>query len=418
MDIFRGLKELFRHKLANTFLLVYVIITLLWLLLSSLWLFPGSTPTQTLQETSIKVLYLFSVGFGLYLMLVKLLTNRDKIEAFARAHVMMYQNVISNSPMGMHHYELKENGDLVFVEANPAADKMLGFKHTLLYGKTIEEAFPGFRTGSTVPQLYKDIAAGKLPFQVQRVAYKDPAVRLDGMYEIYAFQTSENHCTVEFIDITKQEQEKRLLERSLKEKEILLQEVHHRVKNNLQITISLLNLQSARFTDPNTIAAFNDAISRLQVMALSHQNLYQSKDFSNLDMKSFFTEIADALSYMWSSGEPTPIKYNLESFALTIDRAIPSGLVLNELLTNALKHAFPGDKNQWKPKISISSRIIEGKMELIVADNGIGIKTKSTAPGLGASLIGSLVHQLRGTIDYHRNGGTIATLRIPLTNEE
>jgi PAS domain S-box-containing protein len=329
-----------------------------------------------------------------------------------------YKSIVNNSPLGMHHYELKDDGRLIFIDANPAADAMLGFKHEPLYGLPIEEAFPGHAagTGSKVPQLYKDICLGKLPLQIQQVNYKDKTNNIDGIFEIYAFQTSKNHCTVKFLDITKQEQEKKLLEKSLKEKEVLLQEVHHRVKNNLQITVSLLNLQMDRFEDPAIVAAFSDAISRLQVMALSHQSLYQSRDFSKLDMRKFIAEIVDAVIYLGSPDTLTPVEYHLADCSLTLDKAIPCGLIINELLTNTLKHAFPSGQ-AWDPKVIIKSAIHGNIVEISVEDNGIGAKTFSTDPGLGMMLIDSLVHQLKGSIEYHRNGGTRSTLRIPLNDE-
>jgi two-component sensor histidine kinase len=202
------------------------------------------------------------------------------------------------------------------------------------------------------------------------------------------------------------------LKESLREKELLLKEVHHRVKNNMQVISSLLNLQSRYVKGKRNIAIFNESQNRIKSMALVHEKLYQSKDLTTIDLNDYLESLADGLLTFY---KPTArnISCEIEADSVTIgsDTAVPFGLIINELLSNSLKHAFSEHKNG---AIKIIFRIISIKedieYELIVSDNGIGLpedldirKTKS----LGLQLITSLAeHQLQGRLELNRNNGT------------
>ena len=147
------------------------------------------------------------------------------------------------------------------------------------------------------------------------------------------------------IDITDRKKNEEHIQESLREKEVLLKEVHHRVKNNMQVISSLLNLQASRIEDPAVKEALRDSQSRVRAMAIIHESLYQSDDMSEINLKPYLRKLAANLfrTYNTSSANIT-LKMDAEDVFLDIDQAIPCGLVLNELLSNSLKYAFPEDR--------------------------------------------------------------------------
>lgn len=199
------------------------------------------------------------------------------------------------------------------------------------------------------------------------------------------------------------------LKKSLKEKETLLREIHHRVKNNLQIISSLLTLQSQYIKDNNDATMLTESQNRIISMSLIHEKLYQSKDLAKIDFKEYTEDLVTGLfqSYGISSSRIT-LNLDIEKISLTIDSAIPCGLIINELVTNSLKYAFPGDK---KGEIKVTLHSIGAKVfELVVSDNGIGIPKEldfRNIESLGLHLVTILVeNQLHGEIYLNRDNGT------------
>jgi PAS domain S-box-containing protein len=197
------------------------------------------------------------------------------------------------------------------------------------------------------------------------------------------------------------------LNASLEEKIILLREVHHRVKNNLQILISLMNLQSRTITDPQVNAALKDSTQRIRAMSMVHEKLHTGRDLAHIEFINYLSSLANS-QFAFYQLSPGKVKLELhgENIMLDIDTAIPLGLVMNELVSNALKHAFPGDR---KGTIRIDARETEGRLEITFADNGIGIPEGfdwKAAPSLGLRLVNILIEQLSGTIELDRTTGT------------
>jgi len=217
-------------------------------------------------------------------------------------------------------------------------------------------------------------------------------------------------------DITERRQMEEQIRNSLREKETLLREVHHRVKNNFQVILSLLNLQSANIEDPGMKKYFIDAQNRIRSMALVHELLYQSVDISRLDISRYITTIVNELHASFHHAVPScEPRVEVGRIELTIDQAIPCGLIINELLTNALKYAFPPGW-EGKPEILISMSEREGMIELVVGDNGVGLPESfdiSSTQTLGLSLTPMLAKQLLGTFQIGRSRGTLFTVRFP-----
>jgi two-component sensor histidine kinase len=195
---------------------------------------------------------------------------------------------------------------------------------------------------------------------------------------------------------------------SLKEKEVMLQEIHHRVKNNLQIILSLLRLQSARIEDEKIKEKFRDSQNRIRSMALIHEKLYRSEDFSRVDFSDYIQSIMDHLFSTYGAVKKD-ISYELDihDVFLDINKAIPCGLIINELLSNSLKHAFPGNR---KGKITVKMTSNGGdKFSLIIKDDGVGFPDDfdfEKAVTLGIQVVSDLVNQIEGTIEIDRESGT------------
>jgi two-component sensor histidine kinase len=202
---------------------------------------------------------------------------------------------------------------------------------------------------------------------------------------------------------------------SLREKEVLLQEVHHRVKNNMQIISSLFNLQSRHIKDKRTLEIFKSSQNRVRSMALIHERFYQSKDMARVD----FAEYAQSLtSHLFSAHgiNPGAVKLNLKikDVFLDLNTAIPCGLIINELVSNCLKHAFPGENN-GEIKIAMHPLDKDG-MEVIVSDNGVGLPKNvdiRKTDSLGLHLVNLLAEdQLHGDIKLDRARGTSFHIRF------
>ena len=195
---------------------------------------------------------------------------------------------------------------------------------------------------------------------------------------------------------------------SLEEKEVLLREIHHRVKNNMQIISSLLNLQSRYLNDEKTVNVLSESRNRVRSMAMVHEELYRSRDLSKIDFADYIQRLLSGLfnSYGVDKNIVKP-EINVENVLLNIDMAVPCGLIINELVSNALKHAFVQGQ---KGKISIKFHPHGEKYVLTVADDGIGlpenIDFKNTKT-LGLQLVTTLVKQLSGSIDISRDTGTL-----------
>jgi len=201
---------------------------------------------------------------------------------------------------------------------------------------------------------------------------------------------------------------------SLKEKEILLKEIHHRVKNNLQLVISLLTLKA---NAPGSLdEAFSESIDRIRVMASIHELLYESKNFAHIDLGEYVSTIVDWILSSYAYGPSAPrLRLDLADIELNIDSAVPCGLIINELFTNAIKYAF-GPENP-DPTILVSTSVsADDYITLVVADNGVGIPENIDplrVETLGMQLIVSLAAQLHGTWSLSRDGGSTWTIRFP-----
>jgi two-component sensor histidine kinase len=211
------------------------------------------------------------------------------------------------------------------------------------------------------------------------------------------------------------------LQSSLKEKGLLLKEIHHRVKNNLQVVSSLLNLQLQFSKDQETADVFRNGLDRIQSMALVHEKLYQSRELSRVDFKNYTNDIVSELMRSYGiDSNLIKIASTVEDIFLDLDQSVPCGLIINELVSNSLKHAFADNRSG---EIQIDFHLgSDGRYQLMVSDNGVGMPEKfdlNSNKTLGLQLVKTLVEQLEGTIELHIQNGTSIRISFPskLTEE-
>jgi two-component sensor histidine kinase/CheY-like chemotaxis protein len=235
------------------------------------------------------------------------------------------------------------------------------------------------------------------------------------VWDAHWIPVSENLYINYAFDITEKKQVEDKIKASLREKEVLLKEIHHRVKNNMAVMSSLLALQADKFDDPDVIDAFKNSQNRIRSMALVHEKLYQAKDLSKIDFHEYIDNLVMNISQLSEVRRSSiSVTIRVRNILLGIDLAIPCGLIINELLTNAFKYAYPGDE---KGKIRIQMQLIDNKSyELRVSDNGVGLPNHIDVQNpstFGLQLVTLLTQQLEGTIKVNREKGTTFTITFP-----
>lgn len=322
------------------------------------------------------------------------ITDRKNVELALRENEELYRTLASNLPNSavmLFDKELKYK----LIEINTE-----GLGNVEDYeDKTVEEAIPD----QSIKAYYIDALKGeKIIFQ-KKYADKEFLINIlpvkNDLDEIFAGM-------VLFQDITEQKKSQYKVEASLKEKELLLKEIHHRVKNNLQIISSLLNLQSSYIDDKKTLDIFRDSQNRVKSMALIHEELYRTPNLSKIHFKQYVENLVAHLyqSYRYTS-KSLEIIVNSDEVFLDIETAIPLGLIINELVSNSLKYAF---RDREKGKILIEL-ITEGEFyTLILSDDGVGLPQNinfSNQTTLGLQIVLSLIEQIDAILDVENSNG-------------
>ncbi len=333
---------------------------------------------------------------------------------------LTYRKTFETTPIGMFHST--PGGKLI--QANTSLAKILGYNSP-------EELISHVNTTSIAEALYVD--PSKRSLILDEILDNDDWPTYENEYRcrngkiitanlrihsVYNGDGSVQYLEGFIEDITEHKKADQMIRASLKEKDLLLKEVHHRVKNNMQIISSLLNLQSKHAEDKQYNEMFTESKNRIRTMSLVHEHLYQSKDLANIDFHKYINSLGRNLFISYDiNANDIQLEIDAKDMTLGIDLAIPCGLIINELLSNSLKHAFPDGR---KGRLFISLKHIASgtkdktKYELIVRDNGIGIpETKNIRElhSLGLQLVVNLTeHQLQGSLDMHRNDGTLFTI--------
>jgi PAS domain S-box-containing protein len=292
------------------------------------------------------------------------------------------------------------------------SDEMVGQLVEILVPQRFRGGHPQFRKGFFSEPKARPMGAGRDLFGMRKDGSEFPIE-----IGLNPIETGEGPMVLSaIVDITERKQREERLNAALKEKELLLGEIHHRVKNNLQVIHSLLDLQAMGIADPRVRDMLRDSQARVRSMSLIHQTLYQSQDFARADFQYFLdTLLPVLLESHGSAGWRIAVKIDAHKVQLPISAAIPCGLIVNELVTNALKHAFPGERG-GNIRIDLSEAA-DGQIRLSVENDGVAMPESidmERASTLGLRLVQLLTEQLQGRLEVQRSGPTRFTLYFPL----
>ncbi len=335
--------------------------------------------------------------------LLSRIIERKKADKTLKESEIFYSSVIENSKDAViiHH-------DGVIKFANSAASQFIGIPKNDFLGKRITDFIhPDDR--ENVLSRFEQRKAGK---DVESI-YEISLVKKDGSdfpaeINVSLIQYQGKPAGLVFIrDITKRKKAENGLKKSLQEKEVLIKEIHHRVKNNMQVISSLINIQARRMKDPKAREIFKNTRNRVMSMALVHERLYRSEDLSGIDFSTYIEQMAvHLMSYYRDLSKNIELKKDMEDIFLDVTKAVPLGLITNELITNSLKHAFP--KNR-KGEITIKFYKKGKTYHLTISDNGIGFPQEldfKKAESMGLDLVNSLISQINGRIELSRDKDT------------
>jgi PAS domain S-box-containing protein len=327
----------------------------------------------------------------------------------------MMRLAVEASPNGM----VMTDYEGVIVMVNSSAEVLFGYKREELIGRAIDVLVPeSFR--SHHPQMRNEYL-------------QQPKTRAMGQgRDLYGLHASGREFPVEIglnpiqtpqgimvlssiVDITERKHQEQQIMTALKEKELMLAEIHHRVKNNLQVIDSLLGMQSDMVVDSRVTSVLKESQNRVRSMALIHQTLYESLDFSQVDITTVIRKLVDNLCASYALDiSKIKVLIEIDQVYLPIDTSIPLGLIINELCSNAMKHAF-GDRSSGTMKLHL--RYMDaGNLQLVVSDDGVGIPEDfdiDNATSLGLQLIQLLSEQISAELVIQRKNPTRFVLNIP-----
>jgi len=311
------------------------------------------------------------------------------------------------------------DADTTILFVSPSVKRVFGYEIADVLGKTVAS----FTHPDDLARLQKEYR-GAVEAKASSVRLEYRARKADGSYiwlesEVHIVYGADGAYAGAIFgsrDMTKRKEAEEALRNSLLEKEILLQEIHHRVRNNMQVISSLLNHQSRLVSDPAVIEMFRESQNRIRSIAMVHEKLYRSTDLSRIDFSDYIQAL---IIHLFNSLQVNPKQVRprteIEAIELDITMAIPLGLIVNELITNALKHAFPGGRNG---EVLISFKRATGdRLRLAVKDNGVGVpegKDYERSGSLGLQIVRMLVDQVDGELDVQSSaGGTEMVLSFP-----
>jgi PAS domain S-box-containing protein len=342
--------------------------------------------------------------------IVRDITRRKEAEEILRSSEKRYKMLFESASDGLFVYQLTAQGPPgVFSEVNEAGCRLLGYScERILQLSSGDLVVP--EDVAQLPRVVERLRAeGEAVFEIGLM--KENGVPLRAEIHDHFFEIEGRSTVLSIVrDVTERRRLEGEIKDSLREKEILLREIHHRVKNNMQLISSLIDIQSASIEAPELLRTFQETQNRIRAIALVHETLYESTDFSSLNIARYVTGLTGILfgAFAEVSGR-VALKLDLEEVPLAVDTVIPCALVITELITNALKHAFPEER---PGEIAVSlKRTADGRTcRLVIRDDGIGIPEDvdiRLTKTLGLQLVCGIVErQLRGTLEVRRRPGT------------
>ncbi len=335
------------------------------------------------------------------------ITIQKSAEDALRLSEEKYRILFQNNPVPMWVYDTES---LAFLAVNDFAVDHYGYSADEFLKMTIKEIRPAEDIPRLMDVLSSDMGNIRKVGIARHRKKDDSIITVDIKGHKIDFD-GRPAMLVLALDVTDQKKSEEQIRASLMEKEILLTEIHHRVKNNMQVIISLLNLQLGNIKDEKAREHFMMAESRIRSMALVHEQLYQSDNMAAINIAEYFNTLLSNFFESRSSSENN-VTYSINpgNICLGLDRAIPCGLIVTELISNSYKHAF---HNVSGGEIIIDMKKNRGTYTLSVMDNGIGMESgrdKADSSSLGLHLVDALVKQIRGTITISGDSGTTITV--------
>lgn len=321
-----------------------------------------------------------------------------------------YRTLFESDP----DYTILLGSDGKLVDLNPAAVHITGLKRDELIGKNFSDLniFPEDELQRNIEKFSYFSKDKQLePFESKIYDYNGEIRFIDIKQAFIRMDNDVNYILLICSDITQRKKDENDIKSSLKEKEVLLQEIHHRVKNNMQIISSLLNLQKQHVEDKNAINVLLESQNRVKSMAMIHEKLYQSNTLTDIKFSEYIPRLVSDLLYSYNVRDKIELVTHVEDVKLNIETSVPCGLIISELVSNTIKYAFPDKKGG----IDITLKAYDGWYELIISDNGVGfpadVDFKNTDT-LGLQLVNNLVNQLDGKITLDRKKGTSFKIRF------
>jgi len=355
-------------------------------------------------DAELSLIHMELEGRSLVHTIIRDVTERKKANQLVKRNMQLFSQLFQNSPVGV--VMLDKRGRVE--DTNTSFERVFGYQLSEIKGKELDKLITNADQRDEAHQISAKTFSGD-SFQTESVrinkngneipvligavpvSFKDEIIAIFGMY----------------VDISERKEAEEQLRQSLKEKEVLLKEIHHRVKNNLAVITGLLELQIENTEDDRARKKLKDSQSRIYSMALVHEQLYQTELFSSLELDEYIQDLSNSIrSTFIDQSTDIEIKLDVDPVELTINQAVPCGQLLNELITNSFKHAFPG---RQKGVITITLKESSEEVRLQVSDDGTGIPDDfidGNGNSLGMTLIQTLVHQLEGELEVDNAGGT------------
>jgi len=394
---------------------IYFVISIAWIIASDQILVMTTANSQLFTTLAIfkGSFFVILTAILIYLLVYRNLVFIKRSEKDLKESERKFREIFNKANDMISVNVMNEDGiPGKFLEVNEVLSKRLGYTNEELLSMTPTDLVSPEKSDLIQVNAEKLFKKGQNTFEIVLVTKDGKEIPVEVNNHFIDYNGKRVSLAVSR-DITDRKKSEEQLKSSLEEKIVLLREIHHRVNNNLQIISSLFNLQS-NYVDENSKDILMASQSRVKSMAMIHEKLYQSPDMTRINMKDYIESFVSGLFSLYMA-ETTAIhlQTDLEDIEMGIDTAIPVGLIINELVTNSLKHAFPAGNEGGIIEISFRK---EGELlTLKIADNGIGLPERrkiETKKSLGLQLVSNLVNQLDGTMMVSGENGTEVKLQF------